>query len=166
MILAVNGVQQYLMSVTAGIAAVKASLELAKLLSDKLDRPDIDVADVRAKVHEMLIHMVNAQVALGDANAEISDLRGRLQDRQREAAIEASLEFGEDLYWRRTADHGFDGPYCPTCWDDDRKLIHLKFVAEGSFPMREGRRRRYDCVLHKTEYFVPVGIFGPPRTIR
>jgi hypothetical protein len=120
------------MSVTAGIAAVKVSLEPAKLLSDKLNRPDIDVSDVRTKVHEMLIHMVNAQVALGDANAEISDLRQKLQDREKEAAIGASLEFGEDLYWRRTPDHGLDGPYCPTCWDDDRKLIHLKFVVEGT----------------------------------
>jgi len=154
------------MSVTVGIAAVKASLELAKLLSDNLNHPDIDVVDVRAKVHEMLIHMVNAQLALGDANAEISDLRGKLQDREKDAAIGASLEFGEDLYWRHTPDQGLDGPDCPTCWDDDRKLIHLKFVVEGNFAMHEGRRKRYDCVLHKTEYFVPVGSFGAPRTIR
>ncbi|MEI9974285.1 MAG: hypothetical protein WDO73_20890 [Ignavibacteriota bacterium] len=52
------------MSIAAGITPAKASLELAKLIG-KLNHPNIDVADVRAKVHEMLIHMLNAQVALG-----------------------------------------------------------------------------------------------------
>jgi hypothetical protein len=71
------------MPVGEGISAVKASLELAKLLSDRLNRPEIDVADVRSKVHEMLIHMVNAQVALGEAQIEISELRQQLRGNMR-----------------------------------------------------------------------------------
>jgi hypothetical protein len=43
------------MDFTAGIGAVKASLELGRILSERLNRPDIDAADVRAKIHEMLI---------------------------------------------------------------------------------------------------------------
>jgi hypothetical protein len=43
------------MSITAGLTAAKASLELTTKLMDLLNRPEIDVADVRAKTHEMLI---------------------------------------------------------------------------------------------------------------
>ena len=151
------------MSVTAGITAVKASLDLAKLLSDRLNRPDIDVADVRTKVHEMLIHMVNAQVALGEANVEISKLRCELDDCKALKDIESSLEFAEHTYWCRTSGNKLDGPYCPTCWDDKRKLIRLKH-ADGRFGVN-GDQRRYDCVLHGTVYLIPEKIFGPGRTI-
>jgi hypothetical protein len=40
------------MSITAGITAAKASLDLTKVLMDLLNRPNIDPVDVRGKVHE------------------------------------------------------------------------------------------------------------------
>lgn len=152
------------MVVTEGIAAVKASLELAKVLSDRLNRPDIDVADVRSKVHEMLIHMVNAQVALGEAQVKLTELRQQIADQEEAKTLEATLEFAEGAYWRRKLDSQLDGPYCLTCWDDKKKLVRLKHTP-GRFG-EDGTMLRYDCVLHQSMYMIPARIFGPPRIIR
>src|ERR1035437_5431156 len=85
-----------LMSVVAGITAAKASLELTTKILDLVNRPQIDAADVRGKVHEMLIHLVNAQVALGEAHVEISDLRRQLEERDGLKALDADMEFQID----------------------------------------------------------------------
>ena len=43
-------------------------------------------------------------------------------------------KFEDGVYWLNTND-GKDGPYCPLCWDKDKKLIHLNFdsvdIGEG-----------------------------------
>jgi hypothetical protein len=157
------------MSVAAGLTATKAGLDVAKLLMDRLATPNVDVNDIRAKVQEMLIHVVNAQVALGEAQVEISELRKAVEDREEMKAIEASLEFSDELYWRRKADRTLDGPYCPTCWDDTRKLIRLEFYEEGEWSgltTWPGRRRKYRCVLHKTVYYPRAEMWGPNKEIR
>jgi hypothetical protein len=38
---------------------------------DKVSRPNTDVHEVRASVQEMLIHVVNAQIALGEAQRDL-----------------------------------------------------------------------------------------------
>ena len=80
------------MQIAAGITAAKAALDLTTKLTDALNRPNIDPEDVKAKLHEMLIHLVNAQSALGEAHVEISELRQRLTDRAENAQIAADLE--------------------------------------------------------------------------
>ena len=130
------------MSIAAGISAAKASLELAKLLSDRLSQPDIDVADVRAKVHEMLIHMVNAQVALGEAQVELSDLRNQLDDREAKRALDADMEFRADGgFWVRKSE--IDKaliPYCPACWGKDGKLVAMASYSKPGV---------FRCPLHE-----------------
>jgi hypothetical protein len=129
------------MSIASGIAAAKASLEVVKLLSDRLNRPDIDVADVRAKVHEMLIHMVNAQIALGEAQVEIGDLKRQLDDRERLKEFGKSFTFAEGVYWYR------DYPYCPNCWDVDGKPIRLT----GPYGLTNSD---WDCPIHRARFYL------------
>jgi hypothetical protein len=154
------------MSITAGLTATKATLELTKIITDLVKRPDIDVAGVHAKLHEMLIHAVSAQAALGEVQLELAELRKKLADQETIRSIEQSLDFAEETYWKRKSDQTLDGPYCPLCWDDAKKLIRLKFENEGQFSGKEGVRRRYNCIFHKTRFYLPARIFGPSRTIR
>jgi len=133
------------MSVVAGINATKASLELAKLISDKLNHPNIDVEDVRAKVHEMLIHMVNAQVALGEAHVEIGDLRRQLSEQEGLKALDADMDFQIDggfFVKKSEVDKGVIA-YCPMCWKDAQKAIPMQGSATPGW---------YRCNLHKVVF--------------
>jgi hypothetical protein len=140
------------MSISAGITAVKASLDLAKVLSDRLSRPELDVGDVRAKVHEMLIHMVNAQLALGDAQVEISDLRRELDNRAELRALDADVEFRVDggFFVRKSEAQTGLIAYCPLCWKSDGKIIPLK-ASTGELA------GCFSCSIHKTEYKTAQG---------
>ena len=133
------------MSVVAGITAAKASLELTTKILDLVNRPQIDAADVRGKVHEMLIHLVNAQVALGEAHVEISDLRRQLEERDGLKALDADMEFQIDggFYVRKSeAGRGLI-PYCPVCWKKEGQTIPLQ---------NSGKPGRFWCIVHKSAY--------------
>ena len=132
------------MAIAEGIAATRASLEVAKFLVDKLSGPSIDVNDVRSKVNELLIHVVNAQVALGDAQVEISELRQQLDKLASSAALTADMEFQLDggFYIRKSeAERGLI-PYCPVCWQKDKVTIPLKADGVGA----------YWCTVHTVTY--------------
>jgi hypothetical protein len=130
------------MPILEGISAVKASLELAKLVSDRLNRPDIDVADVRAKVHEMLIHMVNAQMALGEAHIEISDLRRQLEEREVLKELDADMDYQVDggFYIRKSEASKGVIAYCPICWKDTLKAIPMQATMTPGW---------FRCNIHK-----------------
>jgi hypothetical protein len=131
-------------SITAGLTATKAALDLAKLLIDKLNKPDVDAHEVRGEVQEMLIHVVNAQTALGEANIEMIELRQTIDDREAFKALDADMQFQQDggFYVRRSeADQGLI-PYCPVCWKKDGKTIPLGRLDEG----------HYHCHVDKSYY--------------
>ncbi len=115
------------MAIIEGITAAKAALEVSKFLMDLLNQPNVTVADVRCKVNELLIHVVNAQVALGEAQLELSNLRTQLADKEALKALEADVEFEQDgQFWvRKSERHSGLVPYCPACWGKDRKLVAL-----------------------------------------
>ena len=147
------------MGILEGLNAVKASVELTKILSDRLNRPEIDVADVRAKVHETLIHMVNAQVALAEAESENQRLLRALDDRDRLNAITDDLDFSEaDGFFVRKSEQepGAFIPYCPRYWDANKNLVHLSKgmqkgtylcpVDQSNYTTAESRQERNDRI--------------------
>jgi len=130
------------MSIAAGITAAKASLELSTKLMDLLNHPNVDVVEVRGKVHEMLIHLVNAQVALGEAQVEISELRAKLQERADLKAIEADMEVQADggFYVKKSEKaQSIFNPYCPVCFGLTKQAVPLVPMASGY----------YSCAMHR-----------------
>lgn len=71
----------------------------------------------------MLIHVVNAQVAQGETNVEISDLHQQIASQKALSAVETDLQFQPDggFYVRKS-----DGPICcPACWGDRQKVVPM-----------------------------------------
>jgi hypothetical protein len=133
------------MSVVEGLTAAKAGVELAKRLMDVLNRPDVDVNEVRGKLQEMLIHVVNAQLALGDAQIEISELRHRLDERDALKALQDDMDFQIDggFYIRKSeADKGLIA-YCPLCWHKDHNTVPLATHDTRGF---------FRCSIHGSIY--------------
>jgi hypothetical protein len=128
------------MSVIAGLTATKAALDIAKVIMDKLNTANVDVHSVRAGVQEMLIHVVNAQTALGDARTEISDLREEIERRDALASVAADLDYQTDggFYTRKS-----NGAICcPVCWGDKEKAVPMTPLANG----------HYQCAIHRSIY--------------
>lgn len=162
------------MSIAAGLTATKATLDIAKALMDRLNTPNVDVHDVRMKVQEMPIHVVNAQIALGEVQSAVHaaeddnrQLRRELETLKDSRAVADSLVFADEVYLRRKKDGSFDGPFCPACRDIDGKLVRLKLGGKGQYGGCPDQTpcRKYDCITHKISYFIPESKFNNVRVL-
>jgi len=68
-----------------------------------------------------------------------------LEERERNSALQAEVNRLEEalktklklvrtnmnVYWGRTEDEKWDGPFCPRCWDVDHQTVHLTLAIEG-----------------------------------
>jgi len=131
------------MSITAGLTATKATLDLAKLLMDRLNGPNIDVHEVRSQVQEMLIHVVNAQVALGEAQGEISELRRRLDDQTILKALNDDMEYVQSGGFYARKSENLSIPYCHVCWKKDNITMPLERTTSPGY---------LRCAVHGTTY--------------
>lgn len=134
-------------TIAAGIGAVKATLELAKVTTDLVNKPSIDAERVRANLHEMLIHAVNAQSALVEAQLEMSGLYQQLDDRKIVDALRADMDFVQDGgYYIKKSERAAGNvvEYCPVCWGNSgsTKAIPLTRVEIG----------RFRCALHNVDF--------------
>jgi hypothetical protein len=66
------------------------------------------------------------------------------------------LVFAAEAYWRKT-EGGYDGPYCPMCWDADHRVIRLGSL--GIVTLSRGMTARYYCAFHRVASIsVPLAI--------
>jgi hypothetical protein len=75
------------------------------------------------------IDLYNKLVDIQEKNLEVmninNDLREEIARLKEEILIKSALKFQNDTYWLEEMDGTKKGPFCPKCYDDENKLIHL-----------------------------------------
>lgn len=69
--------------------------------------------------------------ALADTKTELANVQEALQGQQRQIRelseqlkFAGNMEFERPFYWNKSGDQK-DGPFCPGCWDHNKKAIRL-----------------------------------------
>jgi hypothetical protein len=127
------------MAISEGLSATKAGFELVRGALELLKRQDVDRNEVTARLLELQGLILETQRALGDAEDENRGLRRRVDELTNVVEFGNDFEFEEGVYWKRNY------PYCPNCWDAERKPTRLSGPYASSGP-----KSRWDCPLHKT----------------
>ena len=93
------------------------------------------------------------QTELMEMQDQITTLREENAALKRTQVLSENLGFDATLGWYfRNLEQGRDGPFCPTCWDDRKKLIR---------PVTASLTNVATCnVCHRTGYVVSP---HPPR---
>lgn len=129
--------------IEAGIKAVTAALELAKDVLGLSGAPEINKRTIQEKLDEMMVPVKDAQAALKSADVEIASLRASLDEIKRVEGFGKDFILEERLYWYK----GF--PYCPQCWNHDRKLTPM------NGPWREPWAfwlEHWGCSIHQSNF--------------
>lgn len=87
------------------IALFKGAFALAK------KRKDAELSAELLELQERMLQLVEEREQLASENRQLRDQR----------SLAAEFEYRDNAYFRRD-----DGPYCPRCWDDDRKVIRMQ----------------------------------------
>ncbi|EKO3399611.1 hypothetical protein KW542_21340 [Vibrio fluvialis] len=102
---------------------INKSLETVKLVQE--DKPNslelqLHLATLTQQLSLTMVEASQLQGLLAQKNEEIRQLKGKLSELET-----IKYDAQTELYW---AD-GDKSPYCPVCYENDRKLIHLVFTA-------------------------------------
>jgi hypothetical protein len=117
-----------------------------------------DVADLVKKVGD--IDLYRKILALEEEVIDLTRDKRRADDRidelERVVKLKQELIFDEPFYWLKD-DHI---PFCPACWIDKQKAIHVNLIEEGT------RYTKHNCPLCKHNYETPAGIWNNARRRR
>ena len=122
---------------------------------DLLRHPKIDGDAVRTRITEMQDLVFSAQRALGEAEdenrkqrKEIEELEDRIRELSRMSDLGKDFILWNGLYWLNKI------PYCPTCWDVDRKTVRL------GGPVTMTGEDIWQCPIHKAH--IILGLHARP----
>jgi hypothetical protein len=129
------------MTIAVGLSAVKTGFDLIKSVREIVKRQDFDPGEVSARLLELQDLMLDARTALTDAADEKVKLEVQIGDLTRMADFGSEFKFVEGVYWREKF------PYCPVCWDTERKPTRL-----GGPVHLPGQGYIWQCPFHKPQY--------------
>lgn len=137
-------------AVGVGLSAVKTSFDLIRSLRELLTKPEVNPDEVQARLLEIQALLIDAQKGLADAEDENRLLRGRIEELERSADFGKDFTFEEGVYWYR------DYPYCPNCWDRDRKATRLDgpYVALHDVNAASNTKTLWKCMAHASMYYL------------
>jgi hypothetical protein len=133
------------MSLATGLSALNAATNLTRSLREKLKSGEIKGEEIIGRIGEIYDNIVDSKDALVEARDEIHQLDERIDELKR------LWDFGKDLkpkfgvYWRE------DFPYCPSCWEQERKLTRLGGPVVDQVA---GYLHIWTCPVHKANYHI------------
>ena len=113
-----------------------------------------EVADLVKKFND--IDLNRRILTLEEEVLDLSRAKRRAEEKVEE--LEATLKLKEELeflapfYWRK----GDLTPYCPSCWEDKKRAVHVVLQFENS------KYARVDCPACKSEYTLPAPAWQQP----
>ena len=133
------------------LGGVRTCLDLVKAAREMLKKDKPDIAAIAGHLSEVQDALFTAREGLGDAQEEIRKLNHQIEELKRFADIGKDFTFEQGVYWL----NGF--PYCPACWDADRKPIRLA----GPLPGIDMGRQNWACPVHnKVNYPISRSFFS------
>jgi len=140
------------MDIATGLAAAKSGVDVVRTIATLLKQSDVEIdrADIASRLHLVSDQLLDARTALIEAQEEQQQLRTQLAELSRALDFGAEFKFRSGVYWRE----GF--PYCPSCWEADRKPIRL---GGGITDPQSYSHQLWTCPFHKVSYRLhPVAV--------
>lgn len=74
----------------------------------------------KANNADLLLRIAEAQTAAADVQIEVARLKDENRQLKEQADLQGKLNFRNNAYYLEN-----DGPFCSSCWDANRKLVHV-----------------------------------------
>ena len=106
-----------------------------------------EVADLIKKIGDIELYrkIVELEGEIVELTRQKRSLEEKTETLEKLLALKQEMVFKKPFYYQDKDPH----PYCPKCWEADKKAIHL----DG--PSRIERSQRYDCQNCKNHFYHP-----------
>lgn len=100
------------------LTSIKTILDISKTLQDQKT-----ISAINSAVADVQVKLINAQQQVLEIQEENRTLKQRLQESETAKVLETQVAFHDGAYWKKKEDGKEEGPFCPSCWDLNRKLV-------------------------------------------
>lgn len=96
-----------------------------------------EVAELLRKYNDIELNrrILNLENEVLDLSREKRRAEEKSEQLERLLHFKEKLTFGEPFYWLEKD----KTPYCPACWEDKHKAVHIVFSFDN------GKKARFDC---------------------
>ena len=107
------------MDIESGLSATKIGFELLKGIRELLKRDQVDAHEISNRLMELQELLLTSRDALNDARDQKLKLEARIAELSRMADFGKDFKSAHGVYFYEAH------PYCPVCWDVDRKPVRM-----------------------------------------
>ncbi len=128
-------------TISGAVGVLKEVGSLAKKAGNhELNQRIIDLQSRIIEIQAQLTELANENEALKRRNLELSHISDVVKE----------LQYEESVYWRVRDGKRIDGPFCPTCLENDQKVIHLAPGAtKGTYSCSTGKHGDFWTAEHR-----------------
>lgn len=125
--------------ITTAVSSVKTAYEIAKGMSAIKEL--MGNTEAKMKIVELMESLVKAKSDLVGIKEQLIEKDNTINELKQQLSLKESIIFEEPFYWKKLEGDAKDGPYCPKCYDVDKKLIRL--INKNS--STAGSHQCYEC---------------------
>jgi uncharacterized protein YydD (DUF2326 family) len=139
-------------TITGIVGAAKEVASVAKRVGNR---------ELIEKVTDLQERILDIQTEMIDLTNENHNLKQRVSELEQVGELAGKLVYQESVYWL-PKEGGRDGPFCPSCWDADRKLIRLTPGAtKGTFSCGVGKHGGFRTAEYERPRSVAIARRSP-----
>lgn len=118
--------------VISDISTILTSIKTATDIANLLKETDISLekAEVKLKLADLIGALADVKMQLADVREVLLQKDEAIRDLENQLKLKASFVFESPYYWQEDENRK-TGPYCPSCFDDQRKQARLIESAKG-----------------------------------
>ena len=121
---------------------LKTSMDIAKLISDSTS--SLSEVETKLKLAELISSLADLKMELADIKVDLIDKDEVIRELRNKIEEKESLIFDGKFYLKE----GDNIPFCPTCWESNKKAIHLIFKHYQTYGKCQ------ECEVCKTKYSI------------
>lgn len=110
--------------ISAALASIKFAREMAGFYRGV--EKTIDQAEFKLKIADIVDALTDAREKIADVQGLVIEKDERIRGLEEALKFQGELQYEEPVYWQYKDGAKIDGPFCPKCWDDERKTIRTQ----------------------------------------
>ena len=112
------------------IAAISGAIDIAKKLREVSKK--INDADTMNLIADLNLALADVKIEVAELKEDNLQLQQQLRKAQEQPDFRSNLELKDGVYFfKEPVDGRPDGPYCPTCFDVDERLVIISEMGES-----------------------------------
>jgi len=109
--------------ISTTLSSIKTAIDISKVIN--ISNTDFDLSILKMKMVELNETLVNTKGYVLELKEELFNKQNEIKELEEELKDKSSYIFNKYYYFRIIDENEIEGPYCPSCYENEHKKIHL-----------------------------------------